>query len=269
MKPPKNFYSNLYRRKQGLPEVPEASAADAGKVIKVGNTGDYELGSDEGLPNTTGDDNSKMLQVVSGRWAITNKPTVRSLLAANNIGIFSSTRSTGLYVLIENDTTTYSLLGYVATFAQVRTHLTNGSYPASFDINSVRYAGINIKSTSDSVLFSVTDGTSFYLLTLRETSINLEPIRTVKYLSVTVTTGLNAISLPDDMTFDDLKSLLDVGTVYIVDDSTHDIYSIEKYDGSYATFRQIDISSAYVSVDSIEFNNLGGTYSQTKVDISA
>ena len=43
MKPPKNFYSNLDRRKQGLPEVPEASAADAGKIIKVGEDGSYEL----------------------------------------------------------------------------------------------------------------------------------------------------------------------------------------------------------------------------------
>lgn len=45
MKPPKNFYSNLDRRKQDLPEVPEASAADAGKVIKVGSDGEYELGN--------------------------------------------------------------------------------------------------------------------------------------------------------------------------------------------------------------------------------
>ena len=54
MKPPKNFYSNLDRRKQGLPEVPEASAADAGKIIKVGEDGSYELGADENtiiIPN--------------------------------------------------------------------------------------------------------------------------------------------------------------------------------------------------------------------------
>ena len=43
MKPPKNFYSNLDRRKQGLPEVPETSASDAGKVLGVGDNGAWEL----------------------------------------------------------------------------------------------------------------------------------------------------------------------------------------------------------------------------------
>ena len=45
MKPPKNFYSNLDRRKQGLPEVPEASAADAGKFLGVDSDGAWELAS--------------------------------------------------------------------------------------------------------------------------------------------------------------------------------------------------------------------------------
>lgn len=43
MKPPKNFYSNLDRMKQGFPEVPAASAADAGKIITVGSDGSYKL----------------------------------------------------------------------------------------------------------------------------------------------------------------------------------------------------------------------------------
>lgn len=52
MKPPKNFYSNLDRRKQGFPEVPEASAADVGKIIKVGEDGAYELGTEKASGST-------------------------------------------------------------------------------------------------------------------------------------------------------------------------------------------------------------------------
>ena len=69
MKPPKNFYSNLDRRKQGLPEVPEASAADVGKVIKVDESGAYELGNADALPTVTSDDAGKVLQVNErGKW---------------------------------------------------------------------------------------------------------------------------------------------------------------------------------------------------------
>ena len=67
MKPPKNFYSNLDRRKQGLPEVPEASAADAGKIIKVGEDGAYELGADENtiiIANPEGVESSELLNVL-------------------------------------------------------------------------------------------------------------------------------------------------------------------------------------------------------------
>lgn len=53
MKPPKNFYSNLDRMKQGLPEVPEASATDSGKIIKVGSDGSYELGTMPEVPSIT------------------------------------------------------------------------------------------------------------------------------------------------------------------------------------------------------------------------
>ena len=47
MRPPKNFDNKMNRRKQLLPEVPQATAEDVGKVVKVGETGDYELGNDE------------------------------------------------------------------------------------------------------------------------------------------------------------------------------------------------------------------------------
>lgn len=72
MKPPKNFYSNLDRRKQGLPELPEASAADAGKALIVNNLGSYELGSVEALPAVTKADAGKVLQVNEhGEWQAT------------------------------------------------------------------------------------------------------------------------------------------------------------------------------------------------------
>lgn len=76
MKPPKNFYSNLDRRKQGLPEVPEASAADAGKVIKVGSGGDYELDSDAG----------SIVMIVTLTSNYTADKTYNEILAALNNG---------------------------------------------------------------------------------------------------------------------------------------------------------------------------------------
>ena len=70
MKPPKNFYSNLDRRKQGLPELPEASATDVGKALIVSESGSYELGSVEALPEVTVDDAGKVLMVNDqGEWA--------------------------------------------------------------------------------------------------------------------------------------------------------------------------------------------------------
>ena len=69
MKPPKNFYSNLDRRKQGLPEVPEASATDAGRALIVSESGSYELGSIEALPAVTSADEGKVLMVNDqGEW---------------------------------------------------------------------------------------------------------------------------------------------------------------------------------------------------------
>ena len=46
MRPPKNFDNKMNRRKQLLPEVPQATAADAGKVLGVDNNGAWELTSD-------------------------------------------------------------------------------------------------------------------------------------------------------------------------------------------------------------------------------
>ncbi len=57
MRPPKNFDNKLNRRKQLLPEVPQATAEDAGKIVKVGESGYYELGDDENtiiIPNPDG-----------------------------------------------------------------------------------------------------------------------------------------------------------------------------------------------------------------------
>lgn len=54
MRPPKNFDNKMNRRKQLLPEVPQATAADVGKIVKVSDSGAYELGEDENtiiIPN--------------------------------------------------------------------------------------------------------------------------------------------------------------------------------------------------------------------------
>lgn len=86
MKPPKNFYSNLDRRKQGLPEVPEASAADAGKIVKVGSSGDYELGQDAG---------AKVLAITLTSDFNANKTYTEILASLNNGDIVKLTDWTG------------------------------------------------------------------------------------------------------------------------------------------------------------------------------
>lgn len=98
MKPPKNFYSNLDRRKQGLPEVPEASAADAGKIIKVGEDGSYELGNDENTiiipnPETTPSATLNTLTIGSTTYKV-NEARVTKILGLrftiNNGGAYNA-----------------------------------------------------------------------------------------------------------------------------------------------------------------------------------
>lgn len=78
----KNFSNTVDLAKMGIPEMqadisdlkdkalPDVDIEDAGKILKVDDTGKWAVGSDIGLPAVSGDDDGKMLQVVSGEWAV-------------------------------------------------------------------------------------------------------------------------------------------------------------------------------------------------------
>lgn len=53
-------------------EVPDPTAADVGKVLKVTDANTYDWSPDEGLPAVTSTDNGKILKVVEGAWDKTN-----------------------------------------------------------------------------------------------------------------------------------------------------------------------------------------------------
>lgn len=81
MKPPKNFYNAVDRRKLGLDEglLPDVSASDAGKVLKVSEAGKWEPGDDENTiieanPEGTASEDLENLKIGSTIYAV-NKPT--------------------------------------------------------------------------------------------------------------------------------------------------------------------------------------------------
>lgn len=265
--PPKNFDNKLSRRKQdldqiakneediaalqALPVLPTPAEGDEGKVPKVNSEGGYTLAADSTLPEVSAADNFKNLIVDSGEWRVK-----------------SNIINWGVRVVKSSNAQVFYFLGYAYAIGSIIVYISNYEYPIQVVDTTNTYKGIITRVGTNTIYARVfRDDGKPYDLEITSSNITYTPVSTVTYLSVTVTGGLNAISLPDSMTYDDLKALLDVGTVYIVDDDTSDIYSIERYGASTALFRHIGLSTAYVLVDSIEFNSLGGTYSEARVDI--
>ena len=61
--------NEAYSKIDSMPSIPTPTAEDVGKVVKVGGTGAYELGSVEALPAVTSADSGKVLTVnENGEW---------------------------------------------------------------------------------------------------------------------------------------------------------------------------------------------------------
>lgn len=279
--PPKNYDNDLNRRKQGLdqiakneadiaalqalPVLPTPAAGDVGKVPKVNSSGEYELATDEGMPSYTSDDIGSLIQLKTDGYKLF-KGANRTMFGLDNTGSLVSIYASALRVTTGTQNQ-FAINGAGTAYNSLSSYLNNYPYPILISDGGTKYYGICLGIAPAGVKACVVKDNDILLATISLSDVTYTPLSNVTYLNVTVTTGLNTISLPDSMTYDDLKASLDVGTVYIVDDDTNEIYAIEKYDSSSATFRHISISTAYVLVDSIEFNNLGGTYSQARVEI--
>ena len=209
MKPPKNFYSNLDRRKQGLPEVPEASAADVGKVIKVGEDGSYELGSDEGLPSVTTSDNSKMPQVVDGAWNL--RPlTGQCVVQTSNTGSIVSTSNVGVNITKTSDSIVRAFLGVYLNHSALVSKCSSNNYTIQISDDGTIYKGFVSSTSSDTIIAIVFDSNNVpYIATITTNTITYSPYGNVRYFEITASGS--SVSLPSGVTFDEVYALLQAG----------------------------------------------------------
>lgn len=134
MRPPKNFDNKMSRRKQLLPEVPQATADDAGKVIKVGDTGDYELASDAGaklvIATVTADEQGNLScdkTYAELSASITNGDIIE-LSYLNQTFVFSGIDFTGIhFALAKNDSNGHNVItAWTISSSDVITFLIEG-----------------------------------------------------------------------------------------------------------------------------------------------
>lgn len=209
MKPPKNFYSNLDRRKQGLPELPEASASDAGKIVKVGEDGAYELGDvDSGLPDVTSDDNRKLLQVIDGEWALTTNMPTNALLYQGTTGLVGTSRI-GIFVS-KRASVTFTMFGITSSFAGVLQRLPFSNYPIIVDDNGTMFYGYICGVGSDNFIVKSMDGNKRdVFITITPSTITYDWVGSIKYYEITASGS--SVSLPSGVTFADVYAELLAG----------------------------------------------------------
>lgn len=210
MRPPKNFDNKMSRRKQLLPEVPQATADDAGKVVKVGNTGEYELSSDEGLPEVTESDNGKILTVENGDWSPKSIYQYHLFALGNNSIV-------GLKILllsINCNTSVYSLSGMVQSSSALRNYAPARGMPITIN-SDAQYTGFLInfdaKTSVSTMEFKayVTDGIRSYIAKVVNFELTLTDVSSAQYIDVTASAGV--VTLPQDVTYADIVTLVTAG----------------------------------------------------------
>lgn len=227
MKPPKNFYSNLDRRKQGLPELPEASAADVGKIVKVGEDGDYELGEDAGLPPYTDDDIGSLIQLKNEGYALYN-PSSRAILALSSSKNLRSIYSIGIYINI-GSTNTFQLSGESITIGSLYSFASSNPYNIRiFDSGNIYY-GFIISSTISTLKGIIYKDNIMQLAEITSNSVSYKPIGSTIYYEIE--TSGSSVSLPSGVTFADVYALLQAG-VDVKFTSGARVYSVTSFEST-------------------------------------
>ena len=266
MKPPKNFYSNLDRRKQGLPELPEASVSDAGKVVKVGSDGDYELEADEGLPAVTVADNAKMIQVISGTWTSTPAMQPRNILVTGANGYVSSTAYMGIRLNeAENGNISAGLFNSSVNFTQLQTVASVPGILLAFTKKTGEiYHGITAESSATNVKGNVFDNDgNLYKLDASASSYTLTPTGSVKYYEITASGS--SVSLPSGVTFADVYAKLQAG-VDVKFTSGARVYSVTSFESTNIRahwMSDLDLTSMEVYVINLASDGTGTVSSAT------
>lgn len=270
MKPPKNFYSNLDRRKQGLPELPEATASDAGKIIKVGEDGAYELGTDNGLPSVTSADNNKLLEVRDGTWSLSNQLNYRSVICAAGDRSITTTQNLGYRAIEQNDGT---FLFYVyassALINSAASAANSSAMPLGITRNAVngskRYVGFVLNNTSSQLSGYVIESSTGnrYIATVTTNSITLTRTSDIEYFEITASGS--SVSLPSGVTFADVYALLQAG-VDVKFTSGARVYSVTSFESTNIRahwFTDLDLTSMEVYVINIASDGTGTVASAT------
>ena len=262
MKAPKNYYNTVDQAKlgldqidknkaaiaelQNLPVLPTPGEGDLGKVPKVNSEGGYTLAADEGLPTVTAADNTSVLQVTDGEWALRTLAS-QSFIATNNYGNIVATSNTGIKISISATTVTKQFFGVYVNQATLITKCNLYQYPILIDNLGNFYRGIVINTASDTINALVYDANNdSYIASITSTTI-------VFYKSKPETSNIPITidGMTGDVTmnaaFSDVFALLDAGKVVKFIDGA-DVYVVHDFTnvGIKAYCFDLDLLDLYV-----------------------
>lgn len=269
MKPPKNFYSNLDRRKQGLdgiPDIPVPSSEDAGKVIKVGEDGDYELGESTGndsrLPDILPASNGAVVQITGNQFAY-RITQINRVVTRNAAGVITSASQIGAKVVISDGTI---IRTYLATEGLQNSAFINQvqiSDNIQVTIDNVSYGGTVIGKTASTIIASIHDANGINYIFEVGDSYTISRLGTVRY--VEITSSGSSVSLPSGVTFADVYADLQAG-VDVKFTSGARVYSVTSFESTNIRAHWIsdmDLTSIEVYVINLASDGTGTVASAT------
>lgn len=270
MKPPKNFYSNLDRRKQGLengiPDLPTPSAEDVGKVIKVGDDGSYELGesseTDSRLPDILPGSNGGIVQVSGDRFAY-RVTQINRVVTRNAAGAITSASQIGAKVVISDGTI---IRTYLATEGLQNSAFINQvqiSDNIQVSIDTVNYGGTIIGKTASTIIASVYDADGINYIVEIGTTYTISRVGSVKYYEITASGS--SVSLPSGVTFADVYAELLAG-VDVKFTSGARVYSVTSFESTNIRahwMSDLDLTSMEVYVINLASDGTGTVASAT------